>query len=138
MNLLEASQKYFAADNFVRACGIEITECREGYARCEVKIAPMHINGANTAQGGLLYTIADFTGAVAGFSLGRVVLTINADISYFKSCNTGTIIAEATVLSATNKLCTCNVDVHNDAGERLATAKVGLYRTNQEIEEIFK
>lgn len=133
MNLLEASQKYFAADNFVAKCGIRIVECREGYAKCEVDINDSLINGANTVQGGVLFTIADFTGAVAAFSLGRVALTINADISYFKSCNSGTITAEATVISASNQLCTCNVDVHNN-GTRLASAKVGLFRTKQEIE----
>ena len=131
-DLLTSAKKFFGADRFVEACGIEIVECREGYARCEVKVADWHLNGINKIQGGLLFTIADFAAAVAGFTLGRVAVSINADISFFKNCDSGILTAEATVISATNNLCTCSVDVVcNDV--KLANVKVGLFRTKQEI-----
>lgn len=133
-DLLKISRKFFGTDRFVEMCGVQIVECREGYARCEVTIADKHLNGINAVQGGLLFTIADFSAAVAAFTLGRVALSINADISFFKNCNSGTLIAEATVISATNNLCTCSVDVVcNDT--KLANVKVGLFRTKQEIPE---
>lgn len=133
-DLLKISRKFFGTDRFVEMCGIQIVECREGYARCEVSIADKHLNGINAVQGGLLFTIADFSAAVAAFTLGRVALSINADISFFRNCNSGTLIAEATVISATNNLCTCSVDVVcNDT--KLANVKVGLFRTKQEIPE---
>ena len=131
-DLLTSAKKFFGADRFVEACGIEIVECREGYAKCEVEIHDKLLNGVNAVQGGLLFTIADFSAAVAAFTLGRVALSINADISFFRNCNSGTITAEATVISATNNLCTCSVDVVcNDV--KLANVKVGLFRTKQEI-----
>ncbi len=133
-DLLKISRKFFGTDRFVEMCGVQIVECREGYARCEVTIADKHLNGINAVQGGLLFTIADFSAAVAAFTLGRVALSINADISFFRNCNSGTLIAEATVISATNNLCTCSVDVVcNDT--KLANVKVGLFRTKQEIPE---
>ncbi|MBR2773340.1 MAG: PaaI family thioesterase [Bacteroidales bacterium] len=133
-DLLKISRKFFGTDRFVEMCGVQIVECREGYARCEVTIADKHLNGINAVQGGLLFTIADFSAAVATFTLGRVALSINADISFFRNCNSGTLIAEATVISATNNLCTCSVDVVcNDT--KLANVKVGLFRTKQEIPE---
>lgn len=131
-DLLKISRNFFGSDRFVEMCGIQIVECREGYAKCEVTIADKHLNGINAVQGGLLFTIADFSAAVAAFTLGRVALSINADISFFRNCNSGTLIAEATVISATNNLCTCSVDVVcNDT--KLANVKVGLFRTKQEI-----
>ena len=131
-DLLKISRNFFGSDRFVEMCGIQIVECREGYAKCEVTIADKHLNGTNAVQGGLLFTIADFSAAVAAFTLGRVALSINADISFFRSCNSGTLIVEATVISATNNLCTCSVDVVcNDT--KLANVKVGLFRTKQEI-----
>ncbi len=133
-DLLKISRKFFGTDRFVEMCGVQIVECREGYARCKVTIADKHLNGINAVQGGLLFTIADFSAAVAAFTLGRVALSINADISFFRNCNSGTLIAEATVISATNNLCTCSVDVVcNDT--KLANVKVGLFRTKQEIPE---
>ena len=133
-DLLKISRKFFGTDRFVEMCGVQIVECREGYARCEVTIADKHLNGINAVQGGLLFTIADFSAAVAAFTLGRVALSINADISFFRNCNSGTLIAEATVISATNNLGTCSVDVVcNDT--KLANVKVGLFRTKQEIPE---
>lgn len=133
-DLLKISRNFFGSDRFVEMCGIQIVECHEGYAKCEVTIADKHLNGINAVQGGLLFTIADFSAAVAAFTLGRVALSINADISFFRNCNSGTLIAEATVISATNNLCTCSVDVVcNDT--KLANVKVGLFRTKQEIPE---
>mgnify|MGYP002624966581 CR=1 FL=1 len=129
MNLLEQAQHFFANDRFVAGSGIKLTECREGFARCEVEISDGHLNGINTVQGGLLFTIADFSAAIAAFTLGRVAVSINADISFFKNCDSGTVVAEATIISATNKLCTCDVNV-SCGDTKLANVKVGLYRTS--------
>ncbi|MBR5166975.1 MAG: PaaI family thioesterase [Salinivirgaceae bacterium] len=131
-DLIKICRGFFGTDRFVEMCGIQIVDCREGYAKCEVEIHDKLLNGVNAVQGGLLFTIADFSAAVAAFTLGRVALSINADISFFRNCNSGTITAEATVISATNNLCTCSVDVVcNDV--KLANVKVGLFRTKQEI-----
>ena len=131
-DLLKICRGFFGTERVVEMCGIQIVECREGYAKCEVEIHDKLLNGVNAVQGGLLFTIADFSAAVAAFTLGRVALSINADISFFRNCNSGTITAEATVISATNNLCTCSVDVVcNDV--KLANVKVGLFRTKQEI-----
>ena len=131
-DLLNTAKRFFGTDRFVETCGIEIVECREGFAKCQVTIADKHLNGINAIQGGVLFTIADFSAAVAAFTLGRVALSINADISFFRNCNSGLRTAEATVISATNNLCTCSVDVVCN-GQKLANVKVGLFRTKQEI-----
>lgn len=131
-SLLEVCRKFFGTDRFVGMCGIQIVECHEGYAKCEVSIADHHLNGINAIQGGVLFTIADFSAAVAGFTLGRVAVSINADISFFRNCNSGTLTAEAEVISQTYNLCSCDVNVWCN-GEKLANVKVGLFRTKQEI-----
>lgn len=131
-DLLTVCQKFFGNDRFVAGCGIKLTECREGYAKCEVEIANQHLNGINAVQGGLLFTIADFSAAVAAFTLGRVAVSINADISFFRNCGEGRLIAEAEIISQTNSL--CNADVNVFCGDKkLANVKVGLFRTKQEI-----
>ena len=131
-DLLTTAKRFFGRDRFVENCGIEIVECREGYAKCEVTIADKHLNVIDAIQGGLLFTIADFSAAVAGFTLGRVAVSINADISFFRNCNSGILTAEAEVISQTHNLCSCDVNVWCN-GEKLANVKVGLFRTKQEI-----
>lgn len=136
-DLLKAARQFFGNDRFVAGCGIEIVECREGYAKCEVTVVDKHLNGMNVVQGGLLFTIGDFAAAVAGFSLGRVAVSINADISFFRNRPEGLLTAEAKVISQTYNLCTCDVNVYCNE-EKLSNLKVGLFRTKQEIEDLFK
>jgi len=125
--------EYFKKDKFAAYCGIELTECRPGFAKAEVRIAPHHLNGAGVLHGGLLFTLADFAFAAAVNSYGTVTLSVAAQITYFDKSTEGLIIAEAREVSRSNKLIHCDIEIRHESGDLLANFKGTAYRTSQKI-----
>lgn len=132
--MFERYKKYFDNDRFAKAAGIELIECRPGYAKTQVNVSNNSLNGANVVHGGLLFTLADFAVAVAANTYGKISLTINSDISYFAASSDGVITAEATEISRSNKLATYDVNIINDKNTLLAKARMSVYITPKEIE----
>ena len=133
-NNMEKYIEYFKGDKFAAYNGIQLLECRPGYAKTSVKIGPNHHNGAGVVHGGLLFTLADFAFAVAVNSYGKVTLSVATSMSYFDKCTEGVITAEAHELSCSNKLIHCDVFVRNESGVLLANFKGTAYITSKEID----
>ncbi len=130
---MDKYQQYFTADRFAMSNGIELVECRPGYARAKVRIGNNHLNGAGVVHGGLLFTLADFCFAAAVNSYGFVTLSINASVSFFAKSTEGTIIAEAKEIARSNKLCSCDINITNEQGQLLANFKGTAYITKETI-----
>jgi len=127
-------KEFFKTDNFAAANGIVLTECRPGYAKAQVTIDERHLNGARVVHGGLYFTLADFAFAAAVNSYGLVSLSINASASFFNKSDSGVITAEAREISRSNRLSTCDINVHDQAGLLLANFKGQAYITKATIE----
>jgi acyl-CoA thioesterase len=125
--------EYFKKDLFAAYCGIQLIECKPGYAKAEVKVESQHLNGAGVVHGGLLFSLADFAFAAAVNSYGTVTLSVSANITYFDKSTEGTIIAEARELSHSNKLIHCDIEVKHQSGTVLANFKGTAYRTSHKI-----
>ena len=66
MTKLEEARQIFAADKYATdASGIVIEEVGENYAKCSMKLTDVHRNAFGGVMGGAIYTLADFTFAVA-------------------------------------------------------------------------
>ena len=76
--------RYFEKDRFAALVGIKLVEVKPGYAKASLEITEQHLNAVNIVQGGVIFTLADFTFAAAANSYGQVSLGINANISYFQ------------------------------------------------------
>ncbi|MDO9633667.1 MAG: PaaI family thioesterase [Paludibacter sp.] len=126
--------EYFKGDNFARENGIELVSCSPGHAIAKVEINERHLNGAGVVHGGLLFTLADFAFAAATNSYGKVALSINASINFFEKSNSGTLIAEATEISRSNKLIHCDINIRQENGSLLANFKGTAYVTKTDIE----
>jgi len=131
---MDKYQQYFTADKFAMSNGIELTECRPGYAKAQVKVDENHLNGAGVVHGGLLFTLADFCFAAAVNSYGFITLSINASISFFAKSTEGIIVAEAKEIARSNKLCTCDINIFDEEGVLLANFKGTAYITPKTIE----
>jgi len=130
---VENFKTYFKNDQFATSNGIVLSECRPGYAKAQLTIEERHLNGAGVVHGGLLFTLADFCFAAAVNSYGYVSLSINASISYFAKSTQGIITAEATEISRTNKLSSCDINVFDAEGQLLANLKGMAYITKNVI-----
>nr|WP_319271478.1 hotdog fold thioesterase [uncultured Draconibacterium sp.] len=126
--------KTFDQDVFAANNGIKLVEAKPGYAKSIMEIKPSHYNSVGIVHGGALFTLADFTFAVASNSHGRVALAIDAEISFFKATSTGTLTAEAKEISLNGKLGTYLVEIKNEANEHIAHFKGTVYRKKDKIE----
>lgn len=120
-------------DKFATYNGIELLDCKPGYAKAQVKIEPHHLNGADVVHGGLLFTLADFAFAAAVNAYGKVTLSVSNTITYFNKSSQGLIYAEAIETSRSNKLAHCDINIKHTSGMLLANFKGTAYITKQEI-----
>lgn len=68
-DLTDKARKVFAGDRYATGLtGIEIASVEDGKAACTLTIQHEHCNARGVAMGGVLYTLADFTAAIAANS----------------------------------------------------------------------
>ena len=130
---MEKIKQFFKKDKFAEYAGIELLEVKEGWARSKMEITKNHLNGIGTVHGGAIFTLADFTFAVAANSCGTVTVAINASISFMKAAKSGTLFAEAEEISVNPKLGTYTITVTDDAGELIAIFQGMAYRKRDKI-----
>lgn len=130
----ESVREFFRTnDKLARFMNIELAEVGDGYARAEMVLRPEHMNGANIAHGGTLFTLADFAFGAAANSDGVMSIGINGSISFIKPGISGKLTAEARRVSANHKLATYHVNISDEAGESLASFQGTVYRKKERI-----
>lgn len=120
-------------DLFARHSGIELLEVGTGTARSSMTIAPYHYNGAGTVHGGAIFTLADFTFAVASNSHGTLAMGINTSMSFVKATTSGALYAEAREESKNTKLATYSVRVTDDNNDLVAIFHGTVYRKKESV-----
>jgi acyl-CoA thioesterase len=127
-------QSYFKHDRFADLTNIELLAASPGQARAKMPLRPHHLNALGTVHGGAIFTLADFTFAVAANSHGTVAVAINASVTFMKAATTGTLWAEARELSRTFKIATYTVEIKNDADELVAQFQGLAYRKKETLQ----
>ena len=119
----EWAREYFKDDRFAtKTTGVVIEEAREGYARCTLKIEDKHLSAMNTVMGGALFTIADFTFAVAANSGQQHTVLMTSSIVYLSPARGSVITAEANCIKSGKRTCTYCVDIFDENGVKVVTA----------------
>ena len=124
---------HFLNDNFALQAGIELLEADNGYAKASMEITAQHLNSSGMCQGGAIFTLADFAFAVACNSHGKLTLSINSSINFFKSEKQGKLYAEARELFNHSRLSNCEVKITNEKGELIALFNGTGYRKDIEL-----
>ncbi|WP_243345363.1 PaaI family thioesterase [Parabacteroides sp. FAFU027] len=134
MSMLDKFKSYFKNDRFAAHNGIELVDCRPGFAKVQVLIRPHHLNAAHVVHGGMIFTLADFACGAAANAHGLVTLSISSAISNLAKGTIGKLTAEAIEISRSNKLCTYDVNVYDDFETLIANFKGTCYITKAEID----
>lgn len=93
---MEEIQEFFNHDLFAtEVCGCKILEASDGYAVCEFKIQPKHLNAQGGVMGGAIFTLADFALAVACNVGHELSVSINASIIFMSAAKGERLIATA-------------------------------------------
>ncbi|HET6439656.1 MAG TPA: hotdog fold thioesterase [Anaeromyxobacter sp.] len=120
-----------AQDRFAAHAGITLEHVEPGRARARLEIGPQHLNGVGIAQGGAIFTLADFAFAAAANSSGSVAVAIEVSISFVRAVRGGVLVAEASEEAATGRIGTSLVRVTDGEGALVAIFKGTAFRRRE-------
>lgn len=129
----EQAKEFFKNDKFVNAVGIEIISAEAGNATCSLTVEDCHMNAANAVQGGVIYTLADFTFAVAANCFDKITVTLSNNIEYVKKAVSGTLFAHSILTDMSKRICFYKTEVVNENGELIASLNTVGYISDKSI-----
>ena len=93
-------------DRLAHTLGFETIEQQFGFARARAVVRPEFLNGLGIAHGGFLYSLADFTLALAANTAEISAVSASATIYYISPCPEGaTVTAEARDAEFAQEIC---------------------------------
>ncbi len=117
MPTLEEIKAFFKKDRFVDNLGVEIIEVDAEKAVTKVAVNEAMFNANGTVQGGMLYTLADYTFAVLANYLHPITVTQTGNISYVRPAKTAWLTATARETLREKHTCISEVTVHDADGK---------------------
>ncbi len=126
---LDEIKEMFTNDCFAtEACGAFIVDARKGYAKCAFDIKPVHLNAAGAVMGGAIFTLADFTLAIACNIGEKPTVSVNNNIQYLSSSKGTRLYAECTLNKSGSAMGFYTVSVTDDKDELIALMSATCYR----------
>ncbi len=125
MDYLEKAKEIFKNDIFATSTtGIEILEAKPQYAKCRLKIEKKHLNALNTVMGGAIFTLADFSFAIASNIGGETVVTVNSQISYLGTAKGEYLYAVCSPIKVGRSTCLYMVKISDEKNTQVACVSV--------------
>lgn len=121
------NNSYITNDKYANHLGIELVNIATEFARCELEINENHKNGLGSLHGAVIFSLADIAFAAA-CNTANASIGIQADIKYLNKPEGNRLIAEAKVVSASNKIGHYQVCVTDGEGNHIAQFSSMAYR----------
>ena len=118
---LEDLLAYFGQDTFASNAGCIIVEARPYHAVCEMAVEPHILNARGTVMGGALFTLADFTMAVAANLDNRPTVSVDCAIRFLSSSKGTKLIATCDLDKDGKSLAFYTVTIVDDLGKKIAS-----------------
>ncbi|MDD6070118.1 MAG: PaaI family thioesterase [Clostridiales bacterium] len=120
MKTLEEVREFFKKDQYAMESGVVIEEVQDGYARCVMELNEHHKNAMGAVMGGAIFTLADFTFAVASNWNKGPYVSLTAQITYLGKTKGNKLIAEAKLMKEGRTTCYYLVEINDDLGNQVA------------------
>lgn len=127
-NKVEDARNFFQQDRFAVENGIEIDEIGPDSSVCSFVVGPRHVNAHGIVMGGAVFTLVDFSVAVATANRYWPTVTQQVSISYLSAARGSRVIARARCLRDSRSSCVYQVDVTDDTGRAVAAALVTAFK----------
>ncbi len=111
---------FFKDDIFAMNMGIEILEASEEESLCAFSVNPAHFNANGAVQGGAIFTLADFTFAVAANCENKRAVSSSANITFIRPGIGKRLFARAKKISCGRRTCLYSVSVTNEEDALIA------------------
>lgn len=125
VDLLEKARKQFQKDIFATAItGITIEAVEEDYAKCQLIVEEKHMNAAGGVMGGVLFTLADFTFAVAANITGQLTVSATSQITYLNPVKGKILTAETTCEKSGKRTASYTIRLTDEYDTQVATVAI--------------
>ena len=122
MKTIDEARNFFKQDLYAtKTTGIHIDEVSKGYAKCSFSIEDRHKNAADSVMGGAIFTLADFTFAVAANFDQPLTVTLSSSINFISVAKGSILIAEARCIKETRSTTFFEIKVTDDLNQLVAT-----------------
>ncbi len=131
MKSIEEIREFFSSDRYATDSGAVIEEVGEKYAKCSIELNPMHRNAVGGVMGAVYYTLADFAFAVATNAEVPGTVSLDANITFLRSCRGKKLICEAHCIRDGKTTCYYEMPITDENGTLLTMVHITGYKTGK-------
>lgn len=116
---------------YLEFLGFRLTEWKKGFARLEMPVGQIHRNTVGYLHGGVIASLLDIAGAVAGshgISEELVSVTINLNCNFISPHKSDAVVAEGELIRSTRSLFFCQARLFDPENKRLCATATGTYK----------
>lgn len=133
-SLVEEANEIFCKDQFAtKLCGAKIESVSEEEVVCSMEITKNHLNAAGTVMGGAIFTLADYTFAIASNFHKNLTVSLDSQINYYEVSEGTKLIATSELLKTGRTTCFYVIHVSDDLGTKVADVHITGYIKNGNI-----
>jgi uncharacterized protein (TIGR00369 family) len=113
---------------FRRLIGLHAKELRDGFALMELNIGPEHLNSGGSLHGGILATMIDHTGGIAGCfcaesGTSKKAVTLSLTTSFLAATDRGKVTAIGRKRPGGRRIFVSTTEVTDETGRLLAVGE---------------
>lgn len=131
MKSLEEVREFFANDRFATENDMVIDSIGDNTATCSMVIGKKHMNAVGAVMGGVYYTLADFTFAVATNHEESGVVSLSSTINYHSAARGEKLICVAKCIKNGKTTCCYEMDITDENNRLLATVVTTGFNTRK-------
>jgi len=121
MTDLEEARQFFDGDLYAtETTGITIEEVGDHYAKCSLLINRKHQNAYGGVMGGVIFTMADYTFAVASNFRQPQTVSVTSQINFLSMAKGTKLISQAKVIKDGRTTCLYEITISDDLGVKVA------------------
>ena len=126
MYSLDYLKEFFKDDLFAtKLLGAKIIDAHDDYAKCSFDVEKNHQNAKGIIMGGAIFTLGDFTFAVAtNQNEKNYTVSTNANISFMRPATGSHLYAEAIKLRDGKTICFYDVNVYDEKNTLVAKLSI--------------
>ncbi|MBB5220000.1 PaaI family thioesterase [Treponema rectale] len=121
MTDLEKAREFFGKDTYAsETTGIVIEEVAEHYAVCSLAITAAHKNAYGGVMGGAIFTLADYTFAVASNFNSVQTVSVSSNISFIGAAKGTKLTARSSLIKDGRSTCLYSIEINDELGTKVA------------------
>ena len=117
---LEEAREFFKGDTFAAVNGMRIDELNEEGCVCSMDIRDDHRNALGGVMGGVIFTLGDFTFAVACNNVHKPTVALDVTINFLNASKGNRLIARSKCLKSGKTTGVFQISISDDQGKDIA------------------